>query len=225
MKKIYIYDTFNRVWHWLQAALMFFLGFTGFEIHGSFEFFGFETAVHWHNIGAVSLLVLTVFSIFWHFTTGAWRQYIPTTDNLIAQAKYYLFGIFKNAPHPTEKTELSKLNPLQRLTYVGLKTVLIPLMIITGLMYMFYQFPTTEAAEGFVTNNYSLIALVHTAGGFAMVAFVIVHMYLVTTGHTLSSNLIAMITGCEKIHTDDDTDDMSDEDCKKNKNIIIKSSK
>ncbi|MCK5740921.1 MAG: cytochrome b/b6 domain-containing protein [Chlorobi bacterium] len=221
MKKIYIYNTFNRVWHWLQAALMFFLGFTGFEIHGSFEFFGFETAVRWHKIGAISLMVLIVFAIFWHFTTGAWRQYIPTMDNLIAQAKYYLFGIFKNEPHPTEKTELSKLNPLQRLTYVGLKTVLIPVLIITGLMYIFYEFPQTEAAEGFVTVNFKLIALIHTAGAFAMVSFVIVHMYLVTTGHRLSTNMIAMITGCEKTDIENYSDDISDEDCKKKNDVII----
>ena len=97
------------------------LGATGFEIHGTYTFFGFENAVTYHNIAAYSFMILIVFAVFWHFTTGEWRQYIPTLEHIRAQLDYYLFGIFKNAHHPTRKTELSKLNPLQKLVYFGLK--------------------------------------------------------------------------------------------------------
>ena len=38
-----------------------------------------------------------------------------------------------------------------------------------------------------------------TAGAFALVAFVVGHIYLTTTGHSLFSNLKAMITGYEEI--------------------------
>jgi len=58
MKKVYIYRGFERFWHWAQAFLVFFLGFTGFEVHGSFSFFGFEQAVKLHIIAAYSLIVL-----------------------------------------------------------------------------------------------------------------------------------------------------------------------
>jgi len=125
MKKEYVYRGFERFWHWTQAALIIFLGVTGFEIHGSIRFFGYDQAVRYHNTAAISFLVLIVFAIFWHFTTGEWRQYLPTRKNLRAQAEYYVFGIFRNAPHPTKKTVLSKLNPLQKLVYAGLKVLVI----------------------------------------------------------------------------------------------------
>ena len=116
----FVYRGFERFWHWAQAALVMFLGVTGFEIHGSFTFFGFERAVRYHSAAATVFLVLIAFAIFWHLTTGEWRQYLPTWTHLRAQADYYVFGIFQNAPHPTRKTVLSKLNPLQRITYAGL---------------------------------------------------------------------------------------------------------
>ncbi|MFO8053938.1 MAG: cytochrome b/b6 domain-containing protein [Bacteroidales bacterium] len=97
MKKVYIYRTFERFWHWMQAALVFVLVFTGFEISGNYTLFEYETAVNIHNIAAISLVILIIFTIFWHFTSGEWRQYIPTTKNLKAQVEYYITGIFKNA--------------------------------------------------------------------------------------------------------------------------------
>ena len=74
----YVYRRFERFWHWTQAALILFLGVTGFEIHGSLSFFGFDQAVRYHSAAAMAFLVLIAFAIFWHFTTGEWRQYVPT---------------------------------------------------------------------------------------------------------------------------------------------------
>ncbi len=118
-KKAYVYKGFERFWHWNQSLLIFILALTGFEIHSSFSLFGYETAVDLHNKSAWAFIILIIFAIFWHFTTGEWKQYIPTTENLRAQAEFYLFGIFRNAPHPTKKTVISKLNPLQRLVYLA----------------------------------------------------------------------------------------------------------
>jgi len=200
--KVYIYRSFERFWHWMQAILIFFLAATGFEIHGSFTFFGYQNAVKYHNIAAYSFIVLIVFAIFWHFSTGEWRQYLPTSKNLKAQIDYYLFGIFKNAHHPTKKTVLSKLNPLQKLTYLGLKIMVIPTMVISGLLYMFYRYPQKGTIEGLNIDSIDVIALFHTAGAFLLMAFVIVHLYLITTGSTITSNLSAMITGYEELERD-----------------------
>ena len=199
MRKEYIYRAFERFWHWMQAALILFLGVTGFEIHGSIRFFGFDQAVRYHSFAAVSFLVLIVFAIFWHFTTGEWRQYVPTWKNLRAQAEYYLFGIFRNAPHPTRKTTLSKLNPLQKLVYAGLKVLVIPVMVISGLLYMFYRYPQRYEVLSLNVGGLWVIALLHTIGAFLLVAFIIAHLYLATTGATVTSNLKAMITGYEEL--------------------------
>ena len=187
-QRVEVYKGFGRFWHWTQAILILFLALTGFEVHGSYQFLGYRQAVLYHNTAAAALLVLIAFAIFWHFTTGEWRQYIPTRRMLRAQVEYYLVGIFHDAPHPTKKTPLSKLNPLQKLVYLALKILVIPVMVISGLCYMFLRIGGMRG-----------VAIVHTAGAFFLVAFLIAHVYLITTGRTLVSNLKAMITGYEEL--------------------------
>lgn len=209
-QKVYIYRLFERIWHWTQALLIFILIFTGFEIHSSYDAIGFDNAVRYHNVAAISLIILIIFAIFWHFTTDEWKQYIPTTKNLKAQISYYITGIFRNAPHPTRKTILSKLNPLQRLVYLALKLFMIPLMVITGLLYLFYRYPLKGNIESLDFVNLGNVAVLHTLGAFLVVAFVVVHLYLITTGRTPTSNLKAMITGFEELEEDDITDKNDD---------------
>ena len=197
--KSYIYGGFERFWHWTQAALIALLAFTGFEIHGSYQFLGYRQAVAYHSAAAIGLLVLIAFAIFWHFTTGEWRQYLPTRRFLRAQVEYYLVGVFRNAPHPTKKAQLSKLNPLQKLAYLGLKLLVIPVMVVSGLLYMFYRYPQRHGVGAPDLGELKTIAVLHTAGAFLLVAFVVGHIYLTTTGQTVLSNLKAMLTGYEEL--------------------------
>lgn len=194
----YIYKAFERFWHWMQVFLIFLLAATGFEVHGSLHFFGYQNAVRYHKTAAYVFIVLIIFAIFWHLTTGEWKQYLPTGKNFKAQLNYYLFGIFRNAPHPTKKTQLSKLNPLQKLVYLGLKILVIPVMVVSGLLYMYYRYPQQNRIESLNINSLEPIAVIHTAGAFILTAFIIAHVYLITTGKTLTSNLKAMITGYEE---------------------------
>lgn len=202
-ERVYVYRSYERFWHWSQALLMILLMVTGFEIHGSISFFGFQYAVSIHSTAAIILVVLTVFTIFWHLSTGEWRQYIPTRKNIKAQLHYYVFGIFEDAPHPFRKTKLSKLNPLQKLVYASLKVVIIPLMIVTGLAYMYYRYPHFNKIAHLNIAGLEVIALLHTMGAFLLVAFFLAHLYLMTTGETITSNLKAMITGFEELEADE----------------------
>jgi thiosulfate reductase cytochrome b subunit len=197
---MYIYRAFERFWHWTQTALILLLAITGFEIHGSFEFFGYRQAVAYHNAAAIGFLILIAFAIFWHVSTGEWRQYVPTRRMLRAQIEYYLTGIFHDAPHPTRKTPTNKLNPLQKIAYLGLKILVIPVMVASGLLYMFNRYPQRHGSTLLGAGGLKVIAILHTAGAFFLVAFVIGHIYLTTTGQTPLSNLRAMLTGDEHIH-------------------------
>lgn len=210
MKKVYVYRSFERFWHWLQAILIIFLALTGFEIHGSYSFFGFENAVNYHTISSYMLGVLIVLAIFWHFSTGEWKQYIPTLKYMRAQADYYVLGIFKHAPHPTKKTVLSKLNPMQKFTYFELKVVMIPLSVISGILYLFYRYPQGNQIDALNIDSLEIIAIVHTIAAFSLVIFLLVHVYLITTGDTITSNLRAMMTGYEELE-DEDADDYEEE--------------
>jgi thiosulfate reductase cytochrome b subunit len=195
MKKVYLYKGFERFWHWTQTFLIFFLMLSGFEVHGTYSLMGYENAVRWHDNAGWAFLILIVFAIFWHITTGEWKQYVPTAKNLKAQMAYYLTGIFNNAPHPTGKRILSKLNPLQRLVYFGLKILVIPVMVLSGFLYLYFNYPL----QGFELDSLEPVAYVHTIGAYILIAFVIIHLYLITTGRTIFSNLKAMITGWEEM--------------------------
>ncbi len=194
-EKIYIFKRFERFWHWTQAALIIFMMLTGFEIHGVYKLFGFGKAVSLHTIAAWSLITLWVFAIFWHFTTGEWKQYIPTLEKVDAMLKYYLTGIFTDAPHPFRLTTLKKHNPLQRLAYLGVKLLINPLIWVSGLLYLYYG---SWGDLGLSGLSLPWVAMIHTGAAFLMLIFFIIHVYLTTTGHTPLAHIKAMITGWEE---------------------------
>lgn len=194
-ERIYIYKRYERFWHWSQALLIIVMMISGFEVHGTYDLLGFQKAVQLHTVAAWSLLVLWAFTIFWQFTTGEWRQYLPSLRNVLAMIKYYVFGIFVGAPHPFQKTVQQKHNPLQRLAYLALLAFISPLIWGSGLLYLFYG---NWAALG-VDRYLSLeaVAIAHTIGAFMITAFFFIHVYLTTTGHTVFAHIKAMITGWE----------------------------
>ena len=197
-KKTYIYKSFERFWHWTQALLIMFLIVTGFEIHSSYELFGYYKAVLYHDIAAWALITLIVFAVFWHFVTGAWKQYIPTLHLVKAQFNYYISGIFSGAEHPTKKTSYTKFNPLQRLTYLGFKVFIIPVQVISGFLYMYYMYPDNPVHVG----NLAVPAIIHTFGAFVLIAFLIAHVYLLTTTEHPKASFSAMLHGWEEIEKD-----------------------
>jgi len=199
MKQELIYTGFERFWHWTQAVLVGLLALTGFEIHGTYVLLGYRQAVALHTSSALGLLVLIAFAAFWHATTGEWRQYLPTREKLRAQALYYVSGMFRGEPHPVEKQAKRKLNPLQRLVYLGLKIVAMPLMAVSGVLYLLYRYPNGGGMGSVSVGGLRLVAVAHTAGAFALVAFLVSHVYLTTTGRTVTSNLKAMLTGWEEM--------------------------
>ena len=197
-ERVYIFKRFERFWHWTQAATIIFLLLTGFEIHGAYNLFGFAKAASLHTIAAWTLITLWVFAVFWHFTTGEWRQYIPTLDKVDAMIKYYLTGIFTDAPHPFRATTLTKHNPLQRLAYLFLWLVITPIIWFSGWFYLFYGQWRDWGVDGFLSLEW--VAFFHVLGAYMILVFVIAHTYLITAGHTATSHLKAMITGWEDTH-------------------------
>jgi len=200
-ERIYIFKRFERFWHWSQALLIFTMLITGFEVHGSYSLLGFKEATEIHTIAAWTLVALWVFAIFWHFTTGEWKQYIPTLKKVDQMLKFYLTGIFTDAPHPFKQTTVRKHNPLQRLAYLFVLAFINPLIWITGWFYLFYS-SWEDWGLGWLSLEY--VALFHVIAAFMMLIFIIAHIYLATAGHTVTSHIKAMITGWEDVDDDEE---------------------
>ncbi|NOZ00732.1 MAG: hypothetical protein GXP54_02440 [Deltaproteobacteria bacterium] len=198
LEKVYMYGVYERIWHWTMALGIIMLLLTGFQIHYSqgFALMAFPTAVFVHNFFAVVLLINAFLGMFFHLATGEIRQFIPEGAGLLRrlwiQAVFYGKGIFAGASHPFLKTRMHKLNPLQQFTYVGLLNVLFPFQVVTGLLlWLAGLMPEDTVAFG----GLSVVAPLHNLGSWMFLSFLVVHVYLTTTGHTITSNIKAMFTG------------------------------
>ena len=191
--KIYLYSRYERFWHWLQGFMVIILLVTGLEIHGTYKFLGFQVAVNVHNFIGLSWLILFAFFVFWLFKTGEWKQYIPTTKKLFSVVLFYAWGIFQGNPHPIQKSKGAKHNPLQRLAYLGISAMLLPVQMVTGLLYYLYNdIPQILPL--------SVLAIVHTLVALFLLNFLVIHLYMTTTGHSLFSHIAGMITGWEEVY-------------------------
>lgn len=201
-EKVYMYSVYERLWHWLQTFAIILLLFTGLVIHkpDTFGIFGFRGVVLVHNVLAAILAINAALSLFYHLASGEIRQYIPRPrgffDQTITQTKYYLQGIFNGAEHPFEKTPAKKLNPLQQVTYFGILNVLLPLQGITGILIWGAQrWPQWAERLG----GLPFLAPFHTLIAWLFAAFIILHVYLTTTGHTPMTGIKAMIMGWDEV--------------------------
>lgn len=204
-----MYTRFERLWHWLQGLMIIMLLITGFEVHGSYKLMGFQTAVNVHNFVGLSWVILFAFFVFWLLTTGEWKQYIPTTKKLFVVIFYYAFGIFRGKDHPVQKSKGAKHNPLQRLAYLGISAMLLPVQMASGLIYYLYN--TMPGAIPL-----SVLAVLHTLVAFLLVNFLIIHVYMTTTGHSLFSHIAGMISGWEEVYESTEIQDWENKATKKN---------
>ncbi|MDX1412809.1 MAG: cytochrome b/b6 domain-containing protein [Candidatus Promineifilaceae bacterium] len=202
LREVYMYSFYERLWHWLQTAVIFILLFTGLIIHKPdiFGIFSFSYVVQVHNVMAAILIANAALALFYNLASGEIKQYIPQPrgffSQAFSQAKYYLVGIFKGDDHPFEKTLARKMNPLQQITYLGLLNVLLPLQIITGsLMWGAQQWPQIALQLG----GLPFLAPFHTLISWLLASFIVLHVYLTTTGPTPTANIEAMIMGWDEV--------------------------
>ncbi len=204
LRQVYMYAVYERLWHWLQAFSILILLFTGLVIHNPqrFAFVDFRAMVYAHNIVAAVMALNAFLAFFYHVASGEIRQYVPRPrgffDQAMLQAKYYLRGIFQGEPHPFEKVPEHKLNPLQQATYFVLLNVLLPLQVLSGaLMWGASYWPQVVDRIG----GLALLAPIHSLIAWLLGAFVVMHIYLTTTGPKPLSAIQAMMFGWEEVES------------------------
>ena len=200
--RVHMYDAYERLWHWLQASAILILLFTGLIIHKPhfFGVFSFPYMVNVHNVLGFILLINAALALFYNLASGEIRKYFPKPKGFIhrslAQAMYYSQGIFAGKAHPLEKSKDNKLNPLQQITYLAILNILLPAQVITGVLIWGLQRWPNIAAE---LSGLPMLALVHTLLAWAFATFIVMHVYLTTTGHTPTAGIKSMIGGFDNI--------------------------
>jgi thiosulfate reductase cytochrome b subunit len=175
---------------------------TGLIIHkpDTFGIFSFSYVVQVHNIMALILVANAALSAFYHLASGEIQQFLPRPrgffDQVFTQAKYYLQGIFRGDEHPFEKTPKRKMNPLQQATYFAILNVLLPLQVLSGaLMWGAQRWPGLTNSLG----GLPFLAPFHTLISWLFASFIVMHVYLTTTGHTPMASIKGMIMGWDEV--------------------------
>lgn len=196
-EKILLHPLIERLWHWFQALCIVMLIITGVVLHWPEKFSGwFQWAVKWHNWFGIAAVIAFLVWLVYNLVTGRISHYFPKKGEIptgmIKQAKFYGYGIFKHEPHPYVPTEDNKFNPLQKIAYLQFQVLLLPILLISGILYMY-----PETFKGIINaiGGMTVLGIVHFILGGLFAAFLVAHLYLATTGETIGENFKAIIAG------------------------------
>jgi thiosulfate reductase cytochrome b subunit len=204
MARIYVHPLPVRIWHWINALGFVTMIVTGLQIRyvGLIDVASFRTAVLAHNAaGFVLIANFFVWLAFYLFTdkiTVYHPDLNPTRQfrRSIRQMWYYGYGIFKGEPNPHHISVHEKFNAMQGMTYQVIMLLLVPLQFYTGLLlWDVDRFSRMIDLLGGVR----VVDTAHVLIFIFFLAFVFVHPYLASLGHTRSAHFTAMITGYEEV--------------------------
>ena len=194
-EKLYLYPKWVRIWHWLNAILFLVLILTGISMQYA-TFIRFDISVKLHNISGVAITVLYFVFLIGNWVTENGKYYKTDKEDWKEKGKrqlqYYTKGIFKNEESPYTIDKNNKFNPLQKVTYVLVMYVGMPLIIITGWALIF---PEATIDRVFGTSGLILTDQFHIIIGFLLSIFMIMHIYLATLSKKPGANFRAMATG------------------------------
>ncbi|MBK7711685.1 MAG: cytochrome b/b6 domain-containing protein [Bacteroidales bacterium] len=204
---MYLYPKWIRIWHVLNAVMFLILIITGLSMQYTGKdtttyMVGFAIAVKWHNFAALVLTANYIIFVTGNLLTKNGRFYKIEKENfwsdLLAQMKYYGWGMFRGEKHPFPVTEKRKFNPLQKVTYVLAMYLALPLLIISGIGLLF---PEITITTFFGVSGLILTDILHITMGFFLSIFMIIHIYTCTLGAKPTSLFWGMISG---YHRSDD---------------------
>lgn len=197
--RVYLYPGWLRIWHWLNAILMLTLIATGVSLHygdPNVPLIRFDLARVIHNIAGIVLTVNYVYYLIGNFVSGNLRHYFPARSEfaarLVRQSIFFVVGSIKGVPPPHVPSEDEKFNILQQLTYLFVMFVALPVLIISGLLFLF---PEVAPESFFGMAGLLPIAVTHYVVGFFITLFLLGHVYLGTIGISPTAHFRAMLTG------------------------------
>ena len=204
MEKLYVHPLPVRIWHWINALGFVVLILTGIQLRYAdlFHVLPFPVAVRAHNwVGFALIANYFVWLLFYLFTDKI-KVYHPELDpakhfrNTLRQLQYYGYGIFKGDPNPHQVSLYHKFNPLQSVAYQVIMILLVPIQFYTGLLLWDLELFSGSVA---LFGGVRVVDTVHVALFVFFTAFIFIHPYLASLGHTPSAHFKAMVTGYEEI--------------------------
>ena len=157
---------------------------------------GFQSSRVLHNTSGILLTFNYLIFLLGNSLTRNGRYYRLSigdiTKGMARQLRFYVWGIFRGKPNPYPHRKERKFNPLQKITYTIVMYMILPLMIIGGWVMFF---PDKIPEEMLGVSGRLFYALTHTFLGYLLGLFMMVHIYLGTTGNTPLELYKGIITG------------------------------
>ncbi len=203
MKRIYIHPLPVRIWHWTNALGFVLLILSGLQIRyrDLIGLASFEASVRLHNYVGFALMGSYLLWLVFYLTSDKIKNYQMELrprkfyTDAINQAVYYGYGIFRGSANPHHASAYTKFNPMQKLAYDLIMLLVVPLQFLSGLLLWDVQrFSGAVAALGGVRT----VDTLHVLFFIFFTAFLPVHAYLATLGHTPGAHFKAMFTGYEE---------------------------
>jgi thiosulfate reductase cytochrome b subunit len=206
-EQIYITPTPVRIWHWLNALGIVTLCITGIQIRFPeyANIFGtYKAAIKLHDVAGVTVSLSFLLWIFYYLfvARSLVKLYVPNVEDikrgLFAQAFFYFFYYFLGEKNPHSISPDNKFNAIQKMSYLFIMFLFLPLVIVSGLLLMniapLRGWIITIGGIKFLVDAHYLIAC-------SFFAFLCVHIYMATLGHTPFSHLRQMWTGWEEMES------------------------
>jgi len=188
-----------RLWHWITAILFISLTITGAVLHfatPNFTLIDYAAATTLHDISGILLAVFYGIYLLMLIGTGYWRQYIPARQGLWRRLKtqvvFYLVGMDRDKPGDAVLAVGTRFNALQQLSYFIVVFGLLPLLVVTGLIYLYPQYAPREVLVG---GGLWPVALAHYVVGILGAVYLIVHIYMATSSPDAAVDFRLMTTG------------------------------
>jgi len=206
-EQIYLTPTPVRIWHWLNALGIVTLCITGVQIRFPeyANIFGtYKAAIRLHDIAGITVSISFCLWIFYYLVVARnlVKTYVPNIEDIKAglfqQAFFYFFTYFLGKKNPHTATPDNKFNSIQKVTYFMTMFLLLPLVILSGLLLM-----NVAPLRGWIImiGGIKFLADAHYLIACSFFAFLCVHIYMATLGHTPFAHFRQMWTGWEKIES------------------------
>ena len=201
MKRIHLHPLPLRIWHWANALMVILLLITGIELRipGVAALPINSPALRVHRYVGWSMTISYLFWFFYSLMSGNLsRHYVIRGGDLkgmFRQVKFYLFSIFRGEENPFRASPDERFNPLQKLAYGTVMCVFTPIIVVTGLFFSDILFFRKYIL---LLNAVKVLDAIHVIVAYMFVLYLIVHIYMATSGRKASSHIKAMIVGYEE---------------------------
>ena len=179
-----------RVWHFLVALLYLPLVYSGVALtysRAEFALMDYEFASLLHEVAGIAISALYVAFVIASLVTGYWRRYTRRMRALSSRMGRFMRRMFGRGERQAGRLEDSKrrrfeastqcLLQLQQFLYLTAMAFIMPVLIVTGLLYLYPE--TAPETVGELAGLWPL-AVGHYVAGLLGTLFILLHIYIST---------------------------------------------